>query len=81
MRDDAGFARACSSEQQHRSVDGLDAFALLRVHVVEKAGHGRNSTINFIRLFDPVFRRLTPEIIRLSRESEGQKNSQKYWNR
>ena len=38
--DDARLAGAGAGEQQHGAIDGLDAFALLRVHVVEKAGHG-----------------------------------------
>ncbi len=38
--DDACLARAGAGEQQDGAVDGLDAFALLRVHVFEKAGHG-----------------------------------------
>ena len=37
MRDDARFAGACAGEQKHGAIDLQDAFALLRVHVVEKA--------------------------------------------
>jgi hypothetical protein len=44
------FAGACAGQQQHRAIDGLDAFALLRVHVVEKAGHGGHSTLYVNRL-------------------------------
>ena len=47
MRDDAGLAGAGAGEQQHGAVDGLDAFALLRIHVFEKAGHGGDSDVYF----------------------------------
>ncbi len=33
VRDDAGLAGACAGEQQHGAIDGLDAFALLRIHI------------------------------------------------
>ena len=38
--DDARLAGAGAGQQQHGAIDGLNAFLLLRVHVVEKAGHG-----------------------------------------
>ena len=48
--DDAGLSRARAGQQQNGAIDGLDAFALLRVHVVEKAGHGGHSTLYVNRL-------------------------------
>ena len=43
--DDAGLAGAGTGEQEDGTVDSLNAFALLRVHVVEKAGHGGHSRV------------------------------------
>ena len=45
MGDDARLAGAGAGQQQHGAVDGLDAFLLLRIHVVEKAGHWRDSNV------------------------------------
>ena len=46
MRDDTGLAGPCACEQQHGTIDSQDAFALLRIHIFEKAGHGRHSITN-----------------------------------
>ena len=45
VSDDARLAGAGAGEQQHGAVDGLNAFLLLRIHVVEKAGHWRDSNV------------------------------------
>jgi uncharacterized membrane protein YqaE (UPF0057 family) len=48
--DAARLAGAGAGEKKDGAVDGLNAFLLPRVHVVEKAGHWRDSNINFICL-------------------------------
>jgi hypothetical protein len=40
MRDDARFPRARSGQDQHRPIDGLDGFALLRVQFLEEMLQG-----------------------------------------
>jgi hypothetical protein len=39
VRDDTGFAGAGAGEQKHGAIDRENSLALLRIHVVEKAGH------------------------------------------
>jgi hypothetical protein len=46
MGDDARLAGARAGQQKDGAVDGLDAFLLPRVHVVEKAGHWRDSNVH-----------------------------------
>ncbi len=63
--DDARLARACAGEQQHGAVDGLDAFALLRIHVVEKAGHGGRDSSFYVNWLGGGLRITCAEVVEI----------------